>query len=108
MTSGEELAVCCGQVAAVKGGGQVAGSNTLGAVSMSGANTLPVARFQIPGMRKLEKRKLSIARNLLVRLTVAPKSALPTIRCELEGPSIRLPRKRLRPRPLKLSNQFAI
>src|SRR5579859_5697862 len=84
--SAPELALCCGQVAAVNGGGHVARSNKFGVLSKVAPKRLPLSRFQVPGMRKLENRKPSTRRNLSVTCTVTPKSAFAAIRRELEGP----------------------
>src|ERR1700757_1260431 len=107
--SAPELALCCGQVAAVKGGGQVATLKTLGLERRVAPKSWVVLRSQLAGIRKFEKRKLSTRRSFSLTCTVTPRSELPTTRFEFEGPLIRPTRSRVRvARPAKSSYQLAI
>src|SRR5260370_36866094 len=102
--SAPELALCCGQVAAVNGGGQVAGLNTLGLDSSVAPNKFVVVKFQPPGMRKLLYLKLSMSRSRSVMRRVNPRSPLTEIRLGRAEPVAWKLRTRLRRiSPLKVS-----
>src|SRR6476646_9990521 len=102
--SAEELALCCGHVAAVNGGGHVAALNTLGFDNRVAPKRFAVTRLQFPGMRKPSYRNMSTMRNLSVTRIVAPKSAAREIRCARAPPVREKLRTRLRViRPLNNS-----
>src|ERR1700757_2535759 len=84
--SAAEPETCCGQVAAVNGGGQVAGLNTLGLDNNVAPKRLDVSNNQPPGMRKLAQRKLSTRRRRSLTWTVTPKSAVAVMRRAVDAP----------------------
>src|SRR5216684_2759709 len=94
--SAGELALCCGQVAAVNGGGQVAGLNWFGLESSVAPKSDTVVRFHAPGIRKFSKRKVSVKRSRSVARMETPKSAVAEMRCVKEFPVVAKSRWRVR------------
>src|SRR5260370_19756888 len=102
--SAPELALCCGQLAAINGGGHVAKLNALGLDSSVAPNKFVVVIFQPPGMRKVLYLKLSMSRSRSVRRRVNPRSPLTEMRLVRAEPVASKLRTRLRViSPLKVS-----
>src|SRR5207245_54266 len=79
----EDPPECCGHVGAVKGAGQVAGVNALGAINIFGPNSVLDTVWANPGLRNAIHENVSVKRRRSKRCTVTPPSAEAIIRCGL-------------------------